>query len=48
MNKVKKAIQCPVTVIGKMMAEKVGKVTLMNSQDKPFKFKKTGWDHFTK
>jgi thiamine-monophosphate kinase len=48
MNKVKKAIQCPITVIGEITAEKVGKVTLIDIQGKPFKLKKTGWDHFTK
>jgi thiamine-monophosphate kinase len=48
MNKVKKAIQCPVTVIGEITAEKVGKVTLLDSKGKKFNTKKTGWDHFTK
>ena len=48
MNKVKKAIQCPVTVIGKMMAEKAGKVTLVDITGKIINTKKTGWDHFIK
>ena len=47
-NNVKKAIQCPVTVIGEITAEKAGKVTLIDSQGKSFSIKKTGWDHFTK
>ena len=48
MNRVKKAILCPVTIIGEITAEKVGKVTLIDSQGKPFNLKRTGWDHFTK
>ena len=48
MNKVKKAIQCPVTVIGEITAEKVGRVTLIDSEGKSLNLKKTGWDHFTK
>ncbi|MDD5288669.1 MAG: thiamine-phosphate kinase [Dehalococcoidales bacterium] len=47
MNKVKKTIPCPVTVIGEITAEKVGRVTLVDSQGKQFNLKKTGWDHFT-
>jgi thiamine-monophosphate kinase len=47
-NKVKKAIQCPVTVIGEIKAEKTGKVTLLDSKGKPFSIKKIGWDHFNK
>ncbi len=46
-NGVKKAIQCPITVIGEITAEKVGKVTLIDSQGKLFSLKKTGWDHFS-
>jgi thiamine-monophosphate kinase len=48
MNKVKKAMQCPVTVIGKMMEEKAGKVKLIDNQGKNFNIKKVGWDHFIK
>jgi thiamine-monophosphate kinase len=47
MNRVKKTIKCPITVIGEIMADKAGKVTLINSQGKVIKFKKTGWDHFS-
>ncbi len=46
MNKVKKTIQCPVTVVGEITAGKAGKVNLIDSQGKPFSIKKTGWDHF--
>ena len=47
-NKVTKAIRCPVTIIGEITAEKAGRVTLVDSQGKLFNIKKTGWDHFTK
>jgi thiamine-monophosphate kinase len=46
-NRVKKAIQCPITVVGEITAEKIGKVTLIDSQGKLFNLKKTGWDHFS-
>jgi thiamine-monophosphate kinase len=48
MNKVKNTIQCPVTVIGEITTAKIGKVILIDSQGKPFRIKKTGWDHFIK
>jgi thiamine-monophosphate kinase len=48
MNKVQKAMQCPITVIGEITSEHVGKVTLIDSQGKPFRINKTGWDHFSK
>jgi thiamine-monophosphate kinase len=48
MNRVKKALPCPVTVIGEITAEKAGKVKLVDSHGKPFRLKKTGWDHFNK
>jgi thiamine monophosphate kinase len=48
MNKVKNTIHCPVTVIGEITTEKIGQVTLIDSQGKPLRIKKTGWDHFIK
>ena len=48
MNRVIKAIQRPVTVIGEIMEEKTGKVTLIDITGKIVNTKKTGWDHFTK
>jgi thiamine-monophosphate kinase len=48
MNKVKKVIPCPITVIGEITADKIGKVKLVDSQGKAFNLKKTGWDHFSK
>jgi thiamine-monophosphate kinase len=46
MNKVKDEIGCPVTVIGEITAENIGKVNLIDNQGKPVKIGKTGWDHF--
>jgi thiamine-monophosphate kinase len=47
MNKVKNTIHCPVTVIGEITTEKIGQVTLIDSQGKPLRIKKPGWDHFS-
>jgi len=46
MNKVKKSIPCPITIIGEITTEKVGKVQLVDSQGKLFNLKRTAWDHF--
>ena len=46
MSKIKKAIQCPVTVIGEITADKSNEVKLIDSHGKQVKIKKTGWDHF--
>jgi thiamine-monophosphate kinase len=48
MNKVIKAMPCPVTVVGEITAENTGKVKLFDNSGKPFKIKKTGWDHFSR
>ena len=48
MKRVIKAIQCPVTVIGEITAEKTGKVKLIDNQGKNFNIKKAGWDHFNR
>ena len=48
MDKVIKAMPCPVTVIGEISAEKPGKVKLVDNQGKAFSLKKIGWDHFNK
>ena len=47
MNRVKKAVQCPITVIGEITDEKIGEVNLIDNKSKPFSIKKTGWDHFS-
>jgi thiamine-monophosphate kinase len=46
MNRVKKAFQCPVTVIGEITKGKASKVNLVDSKGKVINSKKTGWDHF--
>ncbi len=46
-DKVKKAAACPITVIGGITADNIGKVTLVNSTGTPFQLHKTGWEHFT-
>jgi thiamine-monophosphate kinase len=46
MNRVKKAIKCPVTVVGEITAEKAGKVSLIDGKGRLINNKKTGWDHF--
>jgi len=46
-GKVKKAASCPITVIGEIVADKRGKVTLVDSQGNPFHLEKAGWEHFT-
>ena len=45
-NRVKKAIQCPITVVGEITTEKVGKVTLINTNGKEVTLRKKGRDHF--
>jgi len=44
-DKVKKAVSCPVTLIGEITAGKPG-TTLIDSQGNPFDLGKAGWDHF--
>ena len=46
-DKVRLAVSCPVTVIGEIIADKTGKVTLVDSQGSPFHLQKAGWEHFT-
>ena len=45
-DRVKKAASCPVTVIGDIAADKIGEITLVDRQGKPFKSVRTGWEHF--
>jgi len=46
-DKVRRAVSCPVTVIGEIVAYKAGEITLVDSKGKPFSLGKTGWEHFT-
>jgi thiamine-monophosphate kinase len=45
-DKVKTALTCPVTVIGEIVADKTGKVILVDSKGNPFHLQKAGWEHF--
>ncbi len=45
-DKVTMAASCPITVIGEITADKVGKVTLVDSEGNPFNLRKAGWEHF--
>jgi len=38
--------QCPITVIGEIVADKASKVTLVDSKGKPVSIPKKGWEHF--
>ena len=46
-DKVRTKAPCPITVIGEILADKAGKITLVDSQGKPFILSKKGWEHFT-
>ena len=46
-DKVKKAAPCPVTIIGEIVADKTGEITLVDKKGEPFNLGKTGWEHFT-
>jgi thiamine-monophosphate kinase len=48
MAQVKKVLSCPVTVIGEITKENVGKVVTIDNTGKPVNLEKTGWDHFLK
>ena len=47
MDRVRKAGSCPITVIGEIVADRIGEVTLVDSQGDIFDLDKVGWDHFT-
>jgi len=46
-DRVKGAASCPVTVIGEVIAEKAGEITLVDGEGNPIDPGKAGWDHFT-
>ncbi len=46
-NKVKRAASCPITVIGEIIADKIGKITLVDKKGNPFNLPRAGWEHFT-
>lgn len=45
-EKIKTAASCPVTVIGEIIADKIGEVTPVDSKGNPVDLPGTGWDHF--
>ena len=45
-DKVKKSAPCPVTVIGKTVADKSGEITLVDREGTPLKLDNKGWEHF--
>ncbi len=45
-NKVKRAISCPVTVIGEIMADRAGEIEIIDVNGRPFNLPETGWEHF--
>jgi thiamine-monophosphate kinase len=47
-ERVKKTLSCPVTIIGEIKAENAGKVMPVDASGKAVVLKKTGWDHFVR
>ena len=45
-DKIKARAPCPITVIGEIVADKAGKITLVDSQGNPFIISRKGWEHF--
>ena len=43
---VRRAASCPITVIGEITPDKLGRITLIDSQGSPFNLNKAGWEHF--
>jgi len=46
-DRVKALLSCPVTVIGEILADKPGEVTLVDGQGGLFPLPRAGWEHFT-
>ncbi len=45
-NRVKEAASCPITVIGEIVADNIGEVSLVDRKGNRFNPGKTGWEHF--
>ena len=43
----KRAVSCPITAVGEIIAEKLGGVHLVDINGEPFSLRKAGWEHFT-
>ena len=48
MDRVKRKIDCPVTVIGEIVRDEAGQVRLMDAEGKEMQLEETGWDHFAR
>ncbi len=46
-DKVRAAVSCPITVIGEIIADKVGEITLVDGKGNLVNLPKAGWEHFT-
>ena len=46
-DKIRATASCPITVIGEIVADKTGRITLVDRQGNPFRLDKKGWEHFT-
>ena len=46
-DRVKNAASCPITVIGEIMADRVGEVTLIDKEGNRVNSREAGWEHFT-
>ena len=46
-DKVRMAVSCPITVVGEIIADNIGEITLVDSQGNPVVLPKAGWDHFS-
>lgn len=45
--RVKAAVSCPITVIGEIIADRTGKITLVDGNGNLVNLPKAGWEHFT-
>jgi len=45
-DKVRMVAACPITVIGEIIAGKLGEIALVDSKGNPFNLHKAGWEHF--
>jgi len=45
-EKVRTTASCPITVVGKIVADKIGKITLVDTKGNLFNLGKAGWEHF--
>ncbi len=45
-DKVRKAASCPITIIGEIIADKLGEVTLVDSKGNTVNLGRAGWEHF--